>query len=170
MKETASVQVISAIKSVAVNGRVLPVDVPPALWINLHALSWTPGKEWPGHEERTNGEGWGFKDFLRIAPFVDAWHRAAAIDDERQAAAKTAAKAAAEVEAHNRKAEELKAAAQEAADAPANAAAFNLAATDWRVVRAMETQLSATGALSAEFIAEREAWRKTLREHRGEAS
>jgi len=166
MKEAANVQVIGPAKCVAVDGRTLPVDVPPGLWLGLQALSWTPGKEWPGHEERSNGEGWSFKDFERIAPFVDAWKRAAAIDDERQ----SATRAAAEVEAHKRKVEELKAAAQYEADAPANAAAFNLAATDWHVIKAMEAQLHAVGALPAQFVETRNAWRKTLREHRAEAS
>lgn len=166
MVETAGINVTGHTGCVAIDGRVLPVDVPPAMWLGLHALSWTPGKEWPGHEERTDGEGWGFKGYERIKPFVDAWHRAAAIDDERQAAAR----AAAEVEVHNRRASELKAAAQADADAPANAAASNLAATDWRVVKAMEVQLRAIGALPAEFVAEREAWRETLRAHRGEVA
>lgn len=159
--------------TVTVDGRSLKCTMPEVA-SQYRAIHWDPSvPKWPGFAERANGEGQAFKDFAVLTPFVAAWKLAAKADDDTKAAAAAHAEAAerrrqAEEEAARAEHDAAVAAQQQAieAAAPVNTALSGLAGSDYKIIKAMEAALLASGQIAPEIAAEREAWRETVRKAR----
>lgn len=159
--------------TVVVDGRSLKCPMPVEA-DGYRVLQWNPAAgKWPGFAERMSGEGLAFKDWSLIKPFVSGWRSAAKADDAAQAAA--AAHAAAEAARLQAEAEAARAEHEAAAEAqrrklederPVIDAQNGLASTDYKIIKAMETALLASGALDVDTASEREAWREVIRKAR----
>lgn len=159
-------------RSVSVDGRTLVclTEVPRG----LRTMRWDASvTNWPGFAEDATGEGRAFKEYDRVAPYVSLWEAAVALDDENKAAAAAHASAA----ETRRKAEEDAAKAEHeasvaaqlraiASEKPVNDALSNLAASDYRIIKAVEELLVKSGELDPTVAAEREAWRNVVRAKR----
>jgi len=162
-------------KSVSIDGRKLvAMTAAPS---DVRVMRWNPAvKDWPGFVENQHGEGRAFKEFERIAPYVGLWVTAAAIDDEQQAAIKAhadaeATRVAAEEAARLAEFKAQVAAQKKLVDAakPMNDALKQLAASDFKVIKAVEELLSKSGEIDAETVAEREALRVIVRKAQEQA-